>query len=72
MQELHRAGGERDSILEGAHEVSHALGLSTKQYLHRNLGYTYLGVLEGLLGRQRSTIVPREGKDIGIRSLREY
>ena len=47
MQELHRAGGNRDFTLGGHTQV-----VNTKQYLHRNLGYIYLGVLEGLLGNQ--------------------
>ena len=58
--------------MEGAYKVSHALGPSTKQYLHNNLGYSYLRVLEGLLGRQRSTIAHCEGKDTGSGSPREY
>ena len=39
-------------ILEGAHKVSCALGPRAKQGLHKNLGQTYLQVLEDLLGRQ--------------------
>ena len=58
--------------MEGAHKVSYALVPSTKQDPHRNLSYTYLGVLEGLLGRQRSTMAHCEGKDTGSRSPREY
>ena len=72
MQELHRAEGNRDALLEGAHKVSRALGPSTKEYLHRNLGYTYLQLLEGLLGRQSSTIAHCGGKDTGSGSPREY
>ena len=33
-----------------AHTVSHGTGLRVKQWLHRNLGQTYLWVLEGHLG----------------------
>ena len=51
MQELHRAGETETKRLDGTHKVSHALGPGTKQYLNSNLGYTYLGVLEGVLGR---------------------
>ena len=36
-------------LLEGANKVSHALGPSTKQYLHRNMGYTNLKIVENLL-----------------------
>ena len=72
MQELHRARGNRDSTLEGSHKASHELGPSTKKYLHRNLGDTYIGVLVDLPGRRRWTIVHCGLKDTGSRSPREY
>ena len=44
--------GETETLLlEDAHKVSYTLEPSTKQYLHRNLGYTYLRVLGVLLER---------------------
>ena len=58
--------------MEDVHKVSHALGPGTKQYLHRNLDYTYLGVLEGLQEKQKLTIAHCEVKDTGGRSPREY
>ena len=64
---------ETDTILlEGTQKVSHALGPSTKQYLCRNLGYSYLGVLECLLGRQGLTIAHCEGKETGSGRPRKY
>ena len=50
-QELHRTGGNRTPLLEDAHKVSCAPRAGKKQWLHRNLGKTYLLVLEGLLRR---------------------
>ena len=50
-------------LLEGAHTVSHALGLRAKQWLHQSLGQTYLQVLEHLLGRQRLVVAHYGGKD---------
>lgn len=55
MQELHGPGGTRP-LLESAHKVSCALGPRVKQGLFKNLGQTYLQVLEGILGRQRSAL----------------
>ena len=47
-------------LLEGAHRIQCALGPRAKQRLHKNLGQTYLWVLEGLLGKQGSA-VPHSG-----------
>ena len=46
---------ERET-LQDAHKVLCALGPRVKQELHKNLGQTYLWVLEGLLGRQMSAV----------------
>ena len=43
-------------LLEGAHRLSCALGPRANQVLHKNLGQTYLRVLEGLLGKQRVAV----------------
>ena len=72
MQELHRAGGNGDYTLGGHTQGHTCMGPSRKQYLQGNLGYTYLGVLEGSLGSQRSIVTHSEGKDTDSRSPREY
>ena len=49
--------GETETpLLEGVHQVSCALGLRSKQGLHKNLGQTYLQVLEGPLGKQEMAV----------------
>ena len=55
------AGAPQDSrkqslLLEDRHNVLHVLITGKKQWLPRNLGQTYLLVLEGLLGRQEATM----------------
>lgn len=49
VQELYRAGENRNSASEGVYKVSHALGPREN---HKSRGQTYLWILEGLLGRQ--------------------
>ena len=39
-------------LLKGAHRVSCALDPRAKQRIHKNLGQTYLQILEDLLGKQ--------------------
>ena len=57
MQEIHKTGEiflwtiSLTPFLEDTHKVSHALGPSTKQYFHRNMGYTNLKIMENLLER---------------------
>lgn len=58
-------GKTETSFLVGTHMVSCALGLRAKQGLHKNLGQTYLWVLEGLQGMQKSAVAHR-----GARTLR--
>ena len=50
LQKLLGLGETETPLLEGACKVSHALGPRTRQYLHRNLGQTYLWILKGLPG----------------------
>ena len=51
-QELHRAGGSRNSTLGGRTQgIMCTRTQGKKQRLHRSLGLTYLLVLEDLLGR---------------------
>ena len=45
-------------LLEGAHRIQCALGPRAKQRLHKNLGQTYLWVLEGLLVKQGIVVAP--------------
>ena len=49
-------GETETTFLEDTHKVSCALGLSTKQCLHRNQRQTHIGFLEGLLGRKGLTV----------------
>ena len=51
-EELHRPGGNRDSILGGHTQGFMCTGSQNKVGIHKNLGQTYLWVLEGLLGKQ--------------------
>ena len=55
--------GKQILLLEGAHRLSCALGLRTKQRLHRNLGQTYLQILEDLLGKEEAHL---EAEVLGI------
>ena len=48
MQEHHRTWGNRP-LLEGAHRIPCALNPRAKQGLLKNLGQTYLEVIEGIL-----------------------
>ena len=63
-QEIHRTGGIRTPLLKGTHRLSCALGPSTKQKLHRNLGETCLKFLEDLLRKQGVTVVYCGGKTL--------
>ena len=45
-------GKTENLLLESVHRVLCALGPREKQKFHRNLGQTYLQMLEGLLGKQ--------------------
>ena len=65
MQELHGPGGTRP-LLESAHKVSCALGPRVKQGLFKNLGQTYLQVLEGLKGRQGSAVSHYGGRTMEV------
>ena len=69
MQEPHRTGENRDSILGGHTQV--VLHTKTQDKSNkRSLGQTYLLVLEGLLGRQGaavalSGVINAGGRNIG-------
>ena len=49
-------GKTETPLLEGTHRIPFAQGPRTKQGLHKNLGQTYLWVLEGLLGKQGTNL----------------
>ena len=55
--------------MEGASRVSCALGSRAKQGLHKNLGQTYLQVLEGLLERQELVVAGRRGRKLEVEIL---
>ena len=64
VQELHRTGGNKDYTLRGHTQGS--LSSREKQWLHRNLGQTYLQVLEDLLGRQGLSVSLCRGRTLGV------
>ena len=49
-------------LFKGTHNVLSTPECSTNKYLHRNLDYTYQGVLKDLLWKQRSNIALFGGK----------
>lgn len=55
---------------EGTHRVSRAVGPRARQGLHKNLGQTYLWVLQGLLGKQGSTVAHCGGGPLKVEVLR--
>ena len=69
-QELHRMGGNGTPLLKGEYKISCALGPRAKQRLHRNLGQTWLQVLENLLGKWSHWLTLGEGH--WRQSSREY
>ena len=55
--------GETETpLLKGAYRFSCTLGPRTKQRLHKNLGQTYLQILEDLLGIHRVTVAHCVGR----------
>ena len=57
------------TLLEGVHKASCALGSRAKQGVHKNLGQTYLQVLEGLLGRQGLLVAHCGNKTLEVEVL---
>jgi len=56
----------KQRLLEGAHRVSCALSPRANQGLHKNLSQTYLGVLEGLLGKQGEAVACHGGRTLEV------
>ena len=63
-------GGNGTPLLKGEYKISCALGPRAKQRLHRNLGQTWLQVLENLLGKWSHWLTLGEGH--WRQSSREY
>ena len=57
-------GTTETPLLKGAHRFSCALGPRAKLRLHKNLGQTYLWILEALLGKQWVTVAHCRGRTL--------
>ena len=56
-------------LFEGAHRISCALGPGAQERLHKNLGQTYLQVLEGLLGKRGWGLWIAVGRTLEVETL---
>ena len=62
--------GETETLLlKGTHRVSCVLGPRPKQKLHKYLSWTYLQILEDLLGKQGVTVARCGGRTLEAKVL---
>lgn len=56
--------GKQTPLFEGTHKIPCALDPRVKQRLPENLGWTYLRVLNGILGKQGAAVAHCGGRTL--------